>query len=124
MQGLTTTAFTATILASAALLSACDQQPPIRSSAAPKDTVAAQLQPMPDKPLFGAPIIKAHDVLPPAKADTKIPLPAAVPLASAQAAAPSAGGGTAEGGGVNPAAGMAATVTDSKGAAHDADGKK
>ncbi|MFG5776452.1 hypothetical protein ACFIQF_05205 [Comamonas sp. J-3] len=123
MPRFSTTVFTAATLASATLLSACDKQPPIRSSAAPKDTVAAQLQPVPEKPLFGAAIIKAHDVLPPAKADTKTPLPAAVPLPSAQAAAPSAGGGSADGGGVNPAAGMAAAVTDSKGAQHDGDGK-
>lgn len=123
MPRFSTTVFTAATLASAALLSACDKQPPIRSSAAPKDTVAAQLQPVPEKPLFGAAIIKAHDVLPPAKADTKIPLPAAVPLPSAQAATPSTGGGSTDGGGVNPAAGMAAAVTDSKGAQHDGDGK-
>ncbi len=123
MPRFATAVFTAATLTSAALLSACDKQPPIRSSAAPKDTVAAQLQPVPDKPLFGAPIVKAHDVLPPAKADTKLPLPPAAPLASAQAATPSTGGGSADGGGVNPAAGMAAAVTDSKGGQHDADGK-
>ncbi len=112
MPRFATAVFTSATLASAALLSACDKQPPIRSSAAPKDTVAAQLQPVPDKPLFSAAIVKAHDVLPPA-----------APLASAQAAAPATGGGSADSGGVNPAAGMAAAVTDSKGGQHDADGK-
>ena len=106
-----------------ALLSACDNQHSVHA-AAPAGTVAASLQPRPDKPLFGAPIIKDHDVLPPAKADTKIPLPPAVPLASVQAAAAAPSTAAPPTGAVNPAAGMAAPVTDSKGAAQDADGKK
>ncbi|MEG0146400.1 MAG: hypothetical protein RR739_10100, partial [Clostridia bacterium] len=86
----------------------------------PAGTVAASLQVRPDKPLFDAPIVKSHDVLPPAKADTRTPLPPAAPLPQATAVAPSTTAGTdAQGGAVNPAAGMAAAVTDSKGEQHD-----
>ena len=104
------------------LLSACDQaQRPTPKAG----TVAAAWQPLPDKPLFSDPIVKDHDVLPAAKADTKTPLPPAVPLVSATAAAPAPAAATADaqGGGVNPAAGMAAAVTDSKGAQNAGDGK-
>ena len=105
------------------LITGCDQPHSVHS-AAPAGTVAASLQARPDKPLFDAPIVKSHDVLPPAKADIKAPLPAAVPLPTAAAAAPSAtAGADAQGGAVNPAAGMAAAVTDSKGSQHDANGK-
>ena len=105
------------------LLTACDQSHSVHT-VAPAGTVAASLQPLPDKPLFDAPIVKSHDVLPPAKADIREPLPAAVPLPQAAAAAPSsAAAGDAHGGAVNPAAGMAAAVTDSKGESHDASGK-
>ena len=110
-----------TVLA-AGLLSACDQaQRPTPKAG----TVAAAWQPLPDKPLFSDPIVKDHDVLPAAKADTKTPLPPAVPLASAAVAAPAPAAATADaqGGGVNPAAGMAAAVTDSKGAQSAGDGK-
>ena len=52
------------------LLSACDQaQRPTPKAG----TVAAAWQPLPDKPLFSDPIVKDHDVLPAAKADTKTP---------------------------------------------------
>ena len=106
-----------------AFLTGCDASHSVHA-AAPAGTVAASLQARPDKPLFDAPIVKSHDVLPPAKADTRTPLPPAAPLPQATAVAPSTTAGTdAQGGAVNPAAGMAAAVTDSKGEQHDADGK-
>jgi hypothetical protein len=111
------------VLGSTTWLAGCDQQTAMRS-APPAGTVAASVQPMPDQPLFGASIVKSHDVLPHAKADTHIPLPPAAPLPQATAITPSSSAGTEpQGGGVNPAAGMAAGMTDSKGAQHDADGK-
>lgn len=110
-------------MGAATMLAACDASHSVHS-AAPAGTVAANYQPRPSKPLFDTPIIASRDVLPAAKADSKEPLPPATPLPSPAAAAPSAGAGDAEGGGVNPAAGMAAAVTDSQGAAHDADGKQ
>ena len=116
---------TALVLAvgATALLTGCDQ-PFSAHNPAPTGTVAASLQPRPDKPLFAAPIVKSHDVLPLAKADTRTPLPPAAPLPQATAVAPSAtAGADAQGGAVNPAAGMAAAVTDSKGEPHNATGK-
>ena len=113
----------ALVMGATAFLTGCDASHSVHA-AAPAGTVAASLQARPDKPLFDAPIVKSHDVLPPAKADIKAPLPAAVPLPTAAAAAPSAtAGADAQGGAVNPAAGMAAAVTDSKGSQHDANGK-
>ena len=102
----------------AATLTACDKQ----STTTPKleGTVAGAMQAMPDKPLFNAPIVKGHDVLPQPKASTNQPLPAAVALPSATAAITSTATASPEGGAVNPAAGMAAAVTDSQGAQHNA----
>ena len=122
MPRFTQTGLAAALLSSAALLSACDQAHSVHASA-PPGTVAAQVQPVPDKPLFNEPIVKSHDVLPHAKADTQEPLPPAVALASATAPSASATPTDAQGGGVNPAAGMGAAITDSKGAQHEADGK-
>ena len=106
-----------------AFLTGCDQPHSVHG-VAPAGTVAANIQAQPDKPMFDAPIVKSHDVLPLAKADTKEPLPPAAPLPQATAVAPGVTADTStQGGAVNPAAGMAASVTDSKGAAHDGDGK-
>lgn len=111
----------AAVVATASLLSACDERPgPMKPISG---TVAASRQPLPDKPLFNAPIVDTHSVLPHAKADKHDPLPPAVPLASADDPKTSNGGTTAESGSVNPSAGMGAVITDSKGAQHEADGK-
>ncbi len=116
------TAF-ALAICSTALLAGCDSSHSVHN-APPEGTVAANRQPVPQQPLFGAPIVKGHDVLPHAKADPHEPLPAAAPLPSATAAAEgNAPGPNDKGGSVNPAAGMGATVTDSKGSQHDGDGK-
>jgi hypothetical protein len=79
-------------------------------------------QPIPKKPLFGSnDYVRSHDVLPPAKADVREPLPAAVALPVAMAnievvqPQASTAQSSQEQGGVTPAAGMAAVITNAQG---------
>lgn len=124
------------LAASTLLLAACNDEIVRTKDTFPMSEVARFDQPVPSKPLFADPIIKRHDVLPKAAADSKEPLPAAVPLPAATASAadaieqvrPGATGSDSgavinvspenKGGGVNPAAGQAAAITDSQGAQH------
>ena len=124
------------LAASALLLAACTDEAGHAKNTFPMSQVVRFDQPVPSKPLFADPIITLHDVLPKAAADSKEPLPPAVPLPAVTAAAaaaipdikPGAPGTDSgavinvspenKGGGVNPAAGQAAAITDSQGAQH------
>ena len=72
-------------LVGAALLSGCDQQHSVHQGP-PAGTVAADRQPMPQKPLFANPVIATHDVIPHGRSKPYDPLPAAVPLPGASSA--------------------------------------
>ncbi|MGE6210355.1 hypothetical protein [Comamonas aquatica] len=106
-----------------ALLAGCDQSgPQMRADTFPMGQAAQFDQPPPDKPLFGSSdYLRAHDVLPHAKADIREPLPPAVPLPAMAAAQPvvqpqaSTAEPGAQQGGVTPAAGMAAGITNAQG---------
>ena len=73
-----------------ALLAGCDQSgPQMRADTFPMGQAARFDQPPPDKPLFGSSdYLREHDVLPPAKADIREPLPPAVPLPAMAVAQP------------------------------------
>lgn len=109
--------------AALALLAGCeDTGIQMRADTFPMGQADRFDQPPPNKPLLGSSdYLRSRDVLPLAKADTREPLPAAVPLPPPVAAqdviAPQAS--TAEPseaqGGVTPAAGMAAVITNAQG---------
>lgn len=115
-----TAAATATALA---LLAGCEPSgPQMRADTFPLGQAARFDQPPPDKPLFGSSdYLREHDILPPAKADVREPLPPAVPLPAMVAAQPvvqpqaSTAESGAQQGGVTPAAGMAAGITNAQG---------
>lgn len=126
------------LMAAAVLLSACQQDghphahkpkfpledgdPIIRADTFPMADASRFDQSYPDKPLFGSTnYLRSKDVLPPAKADIREPLPPAVPLPVAQAnigviqPQASTAEPAEEQGGVTPAAGMAAVITNAQG---------
>lgn len=115
-----TAAATVTALA---LLAGCEPSgPQMRADTFPLGQAARFDQPPPDKPLFGSSdYLREHDILPPAKADVREPLPPAVPLPAMVAAQPvvqpqaSTAESGAQQGGVTPAAGMAAGITNAQG---------
>ena len=124
---------------SALALAACNDDNTLQANAFPLAQIHPFDQPIPTKPLFSQPIITLKQVLPKPEADSKQPLPPAVALAPAAAAdaaaAPASAAATPDStapsasqenkdGAVNPAAGQAAAVTDSQGAAHTQDGSK
>lgn len=107
-------------------LVACDSKTPeshqVRSDAFPMGEAHASNQPPPQQPLLGKDYVRAHEVLPLAKADVREPLPPAVPLPQPdvqhivqEGVAQSNGESGAQQGGSNPASGMAAGITNAQG---------
>ena len=104
------------------VLAGCDSGVQSHANAFPMSERPKFDQPMPSMPLLGSDkYMRAHDVLPSAKADTHEPLPPAVPLPArlAQQEVVQPTGNTMETvekqGGSSPAAGMAAGVTSAQG---------
>lgn len=94
----------------------------VRANAFPMGVADRFDQPPPTQPLFGSnDYLRSQDVLPPAKADIREPLPPAVPLPVAIASIEvvqtqaSTAQPAEEQGGVTPAAGMAAVITNAQG---------
>lgn len=63
------------------VVAGCDRATPSPTMAFPMGELPKFDQPRPSQPLFGSDkYLRANEVLPPAKADDREPLPAAVPL--------------------------------------------